>query len=86
MRVDGSRNTLTMVRPRRVGTFLMERDAISRKPSLSLNRVSMSAVDEIVDGDEVHVGTLSASLDTFKRFAFSPDCIAAPGGDSKRGL
>jgi len=40
--VEGSMKTLMTVRPRRVGTFLMERDAISRKPSLSLKRFSMS--------------------------------------------
>ncbi len=36
---------------------------------------------EIVDGDEVHVGTLSASQDTFKRFAFLR-IVSRPGGDS----
>ena len=43
VRVEASRNTLTMVRPRSVGTFLMGREAISRKPSLRRKRLSISA-------------------------------------------
>ncbi len=44
VRVDASRKTLMIVRPRRVGTFLMGREAISRNPSLRRKRFSISVV------------------------------------------
>gem|GEM_PF-5804821 len=43
VRVDGSRNRLMTVRPRKVGTFLMGLAATSKKPSLSWKSFSMSA-------------------------------------------
>jgi len=43
VRVEGSMNRLMSVRPLRAGTFLMAREATSRKPSLSVKRCSISA-------------------------------------------
>ena len=55
VRVDGSRNRLMTVFPRRVGTFLIGRSAISRNRSLRSRRVTRSPRRQRLDAEQVTV-------------------------------